>query len=129
MTDLVAQSQCPRWRTAITAHMDRITLARPRSWDIWADVMSPAYDDVRDDIGDAIAVTVAFLEYLTDEKLTDKERRMVAVGIRQHGKAFAWGLSRAVGATEEWSMSAWFRYARGAARRLDAERKDERNGR
>lgn len=126
MTELEQRSQvpCQRWQTAIESRMAPIVAARPRSWDLWTDVISPAYDDVRDDIGDAIAVTVAFLEYLTDEKVSDADRKMIAVGIRANGKSFAWGLAQAVGKTDEWSMKAWFSYARGAARRLNDERRN-----
>jgi hypothetical protein len=85
-------------------------------------VVSPAYDEVRDQVGDAIAVTAAFVEYLSGEALTPQQRKLVAVGIRQYGKAFAFGLAQAVGTTERWDVADWFRYARGVARRVNADR-------
>jgi hypothetical protein len=125
VSELVATNGvCPRWQSAIAQRMDVITRTRPRSWDIWSDVMSPAYDDVRDDVNEAIAVTVAFLEYLTDEPLTNDQRKVIAVGIRKHGKSFAFGLSKAIGSTDEWSVQSWFRYASGVAKRIDQERKN-----
>lgn len=111
----------PRWQTALAAQLEPIMATRPRSWDLWGDVVSPAYDTVRDDVNEVIAVTCAFVGYLADTDLDDAERKLVAVGIRTWGKSFAWGLAQAIGACENFEMRAWFRYARAVARRVNEE--------
>ena len=112
----------PRWHQAIADHAGRSLAGRPRSWDCYQDVFAPAYDTVRDSVGDAIALVVAFVEYMSGEPLEPDARRLIALGVRSHGKAFLYGLNEGLGATDEWSPRAWYLYARACARRAGQAR-------
>lgn len=113
----------PGWREAIGERMAAVVGAR--SWDLYADVYEPAWDLVlagpNPNAGDGIALATHYIETVVGDELTAGDRSLVAMLIRQYGKAGIFGLSRAVGATENATVRDYYRYARQVCARIVAE--------
>lgn len=112
-------TECPRWRAALERRTTT-DLAGRRSWDLYADLFSPTYDDLLDDadagVAECIGLVCGFVEYVTGEALDSEARKLVAQGVRRHGKAMLYGLDQAIGTTED-NPRQWYRYALAVARR------------
>jgi hypothetical protein len=96
-----------------------------RSWDAYRDVYSPAWDAVLDLVPasddptpELIALASHYVERVTGEPI---DRGPIAMLVRQYGKAALYGLSKAMGATDQSTMRDWYRYARAVAARTVQE--------
>lgn len=115
------------WRQVL----EGLALAAPadrRSWDVYVDAYGPAWDRVlaavpedRDPTGELIALTTHYVETVTGEPVTGEDRKVVAMLVRQFGKAGLYGISKALGATDGQHMRDWYRYARQVAARTVAD--------
>lgn len=111
-----------RWETALANRTTEITTGRPRSWDLCADLYLPLWDELADAPHELVMLCCHFVETLTAEHATEDERRMIALGVKMHGKIFLAALNEAIGATDDWCIKAWFRYARAVCQRRLAQR-------
>lgn len=97
--------------------------SQQRSWDVYADVISPAWDELLGNQRDLIGLVCAFIEYITDVPLKPAARTQIARGVRMHGKAFAYGIDRAMTKIDNPDPREWMAYATTIARRTVAERR------
>lgn len=96
-------------------------VAGRRSWDAYRDVFAPAYDDVRaltPDPAEAIAVVVAYVEYVLGIEPPPQLRALIARGVRAHGKAMLYGYSEATQRVVSEDPLDIHKYALGVVRRV-----------
>lgn len=119
----------PTWRRAISEQM--IRLQGRKSWDMYADVYSPAADIVfhYGEIGDLIAITIDFLEAVTGEEIDTPERSRIAKLVRAEGKAALYGLGEAVHRVDTQTVPEYVRYAVAVCKKVNRSvRTRESNG-
>jgi hypothetical protein len=110
----------PVWQAALAERMP--ALEGRRSFDVYRDLFAPAFDQCKlASVGDCIAITVAFVEYLDGEPLGTDDRALVAKLVRRFGKAAMYGLAQALGVTREDDGKDRYRYARQVAQRTVEE--------
>lgn len=102
-----------------------------RSFDVYREVFSPAYDTVLNDpdideherVGRLIGMACDYIAYVDGVRVEPEERRLVAKMVRQYGKAAMYGYSKALGVVEGGRVDR-FRYARVVAQRAVREMTD-----
>jgi hypothetical protein len=103
--------------------------ATARAWDMYRDVIAPAYDEVHDDISECIGLVCAFVETITGEPLDTTARALIARGVRMHGKAIVYGFDQALThVTDASDVGTMFRYATAVARRTVTQHRTRSNG-
>lgn len=124
----VAEGEAP-WKVALSQHAGKIEKAK--SFDAMQPFMA-AWDDLWEmDLpataraGNAIALTIAYIEFVTGEPLEARHRAMVAKTVRQHGKVALFAWDKALFATESDTPRDRMAYARGIINRVIAEQAKE----
>lgn len=120
------------WRTALAEVV--VPMEGQRSWDAYT-VYSQAWDLIPDLIppdddptadaalvvGNQIALAADFVRRMVDGLELEVDTRLIAMLVRQFGKAALWGLNKALGVTDELTTRDLYRYARATAANVVAD--------
>lgn len=120
------------WRTALAEVV--VPMEGQRSWDAYT-VYSQAWDLIPDLIpadddpaadaalvvGNQIALAIDFVRRMGDGLGLEVENGLIAMLVRQFGKASLYGLNKALGVTDELTTRDLYRYARATAANVVAD--------
>lgn len=107
----------PLWQQAVTNAAANVDITKSR--DLFHEVFAPAYDVVRGEIGECIGLAAGYVETATGERLSNDDRKKIALLVRTYGKAGVFGIHQALGITE--TSTDLLRYARATATRIVRE--------
>jgi hypothetical protein len=107
----VPSGALPPWRLALADAQRSVNGSR--SWDLYADLYSPAADALfaRGQLDDLVALAVSYVEQATGDELDTRERGRVAQLVRAYGKASLFGLHEALPRAGGGGLDAMTRYA------------------
>ena len=128
----------PIWRVKLEDTLVILADRGPlRSWDLWKDLYEPTWDLIcltvppdQDPTPQCIGLAAHYVASVLgpdgdDGGMTGEDRRLVAMLVRQYGKAGLYGITRALGVTESPGGRSWYPYARRVAERIVAEIREE----
>lgn len=120
--DLAEQEDVALWRAAVSTQL--AATAGVRSWDLYGDVYSPAWDTLAkagvEDPGEYIALTAHYVESVLGEPVEGQGRALVARMVREFGKAALYGWQAALKLPDV-EPAELHRYARVVAQRTVRE--------